>query len=87
MGIGAGDTRHHRGVNDPHSFDPSKPQLAIDYCIYIRAHAAGADRMKNGIGGLSDPGVDLLVRCHLWSRSDLVTATPIEGYLAENMSQ
>jgi len=42
VGVGRGDRRHHRGVDDPQPIDAVHAQLAVDDAHRVRTHQAGA---------------------------------------------
>jgi hypothetical protein len=48
IGVGRGDRRHHRGVDDPQALDPVHPLFVVDDRHRVAPHQAGAARVIAG---------------------------------------
>ncbi len=71
VGVGRGDRRHYRSVDDAQSLEPVNPQLVVDNCHVVAAHLAGASRVIHGRALLPCVVEQLIVGADLRSRQDL----------------
>jgi hypothetical protein len=87
VGVAADQGRHDRGVDHAQSLDAAHLELGVDHGVWVGAHAAGADRVVDGLGlGADEVDQAVAARPHR-CRGSISWARKGEGRLVEDLAR